>query len=38
VDFSNFGMDKTGLKDEAQAVVATVMREPPGSMLVLSDV
>ena len=38
VDFSNFGMDKAGLKAEAQAVVATILREPLGSVLALSDV
>jgi hypothetical protein len=38
VDFSNFGMDKEGIKAEAQAVMTTVMLEPLGSVLALSDV
>jgi hypothetical protein len=38
VDFANFGTDNAGLRAEGQAVTATILKEPPGSVLVLSDV
>ncbi len=37
-DYSNFGTDMDALKLELSAVVATVSKEPPSSVIVLNNV
>jgi hypothetical protein len=37
VDFSNFGSDSHALRQEAHAIIAEVVKEPPDSVLALSN-
>jgi len=37
-DYSNFGTDMDALQLELNAVIATVSKEPPGSVIILNNV